>query len=320
MEKHYKGKYCVVTGGAGFIGQNLVNKLLEYGAHVVVIDNLSYGAVRSDINTKATLIEGDVRDSDIFSKLPKKKYHYIFHFAAPSSTVLFDENLPDAIDITVRGFLNTLHFAAQNNIRYVYPSTGSLYNGVQPPHTEKAILNPEKQNEYAKTKIALEQLARIYSRSIKPLGLRILAGYGPGEMHKGRFQGVVYGFCLSMIKGEAPVIWGDGSQRRDFVFIEDIVDIILSLSKDCPAPVVNVGTGSDISFKETVDLINTFLKKPVKPTYVPKPKIYLEKTMADTTLLRKYYKRPFTPIETGIKKTIESLQKELRLKSSLRGA
>lgn len=313
--EHYKGKKCIVTGGAGFIGQNLVKKLIEYGAFVTVIDNFSYGAKREEVPADADIIEGDVRDSKIFEQLPESQYDYLFHFAAPSSTVLFDENLPDAVDITVRGFLNMIHYAATHNIRFVYPSTGSLYNGIEPPHTETAVLNISAQNEYAKTKIELEQLAKIYKRRINSLGLRILAGYGPGEMHKGKFQGVVYGFCLSMIKGEAPVIWGDGGQRRDFVFINDIVDIVLTLTIDCPEPVVNVGTGTDISFKETVELINRNIENPVEPIFVPKPKIYLEKTMADTTLLRKYYTKPFTPIEDGVKITIESIKKEFNLSS-----
>lgn len=311
MEHHYKNKNCIVTGGAGFIGQNLVAKLIEYGANVVVIDNFSYGAKREEIHPQAQLVEGDVRDTATLGKLPKQHYDYLFHLAAPSSTVLFDQNLPDAIDVTVRGFLNMIHFAAQNNIRFVYPSTGSLYNGIEPPHTEHAVLNPAAQNEYAKTKIMLEQLAWVYKRSINALGLRILAGYGPGEMHKGTFQGVVYGFCLGMQQGKAPVIWGDGSQRRDFVFIHDIIDVMLTLAIDCPEPVVNIGTGTDISFKEVVELINKYLKKPIEPEYIPKPKIYLEKTMADVTLLRKYYKKSFTPIDKGIQITLESIGKEL---------
>lgn len=312
MEKKYKGKHCIVTGGAGFIGQNIVNALISYGANVYVIDNYTYDSNRSNIHPNALVVEHDVRDPAVFSLLPKHKYDYLFHFAAPSSNVLFLENLTESIDVTINGFLNTIRFAIENNIRYVYPSTGSLYNGVNPPHTEKAQLNPDVQNEYAKTKIALEYIASIYAEHVNTIGLRILAGYGPGELHKGRFQGVVYGFCQSMLKGKAPEIWGDGEQRRDFVFIQDIVDVVLTLAVDCPERVVNVGTGSDISFKETVALINTFLDQPVTPVYRPKPTVYLERTTADTTLLRKYYKKPFTTIEEGVKKTIESIRSSQR--------
>ncbi len=307
MEKHYKGKNCIVTGGAGFIGQNIVNKLISFGARVVVIDNLTNGAQARNINKKAVFLKGDVRDSEIFKKLPKKKYDYLFHFAAPSSNALFLENLSSSIDITITGFLNTIRYAAKRKIRYVFPSTGSLYNGVKPPHTEKAVLNPNAQNEYAKTKIGLEYIASIFGSSVNAIGLRILAGYGPGEKHKGRYQGVVYGFCQTMQKGKKPVIWGDGKQRRDFVYINDIVDITLTLAVNCPEKIVNIGTGSDISFKELVSLINKYLPKKITPTYGRKPKVYLERTTADTKLLRKYYKKPFTSIEDGIEQTLKSL-------------
>lgn len=311
MFKHYKEKYCILTGGAGFLGQNIVKGLVESGAHVVIIDNFLYGANKKNLHKNAVFIKGDVRDPAIFKKLPKKKYQYLFHFAAPSSTVLFDENLVESIDITVGGFLNTIQFAAKNNIRYIYPSTGSLYNGVKPPHTEKAVLNPDKQNEYAKTKIAIEYLANIYRPVVNSIGFRILAGYGPGEMHKERFQGVVYGFCREMYQGKSPVVWGNGSQRRDFIYIDDIVDIVLTLSINCKEPIVNVGTGQDISFKEVIAIINKHLKKPIVPLYAPKPKIYLERTTADTTLLRKYYKKQFAPIEKGIKEILKSFEVDL---------
>lgn len=307
MEKHYRGKNCIVTGGAGFIGQNIVNKLISLGARVVVIDNLTYGAQAKNIHKKAYFIKGDVRNPDIFKKLPKKKYNYLFHFAAPSSNVLFLENLSESIDITIGGFLNTIGYAAKNKIRYIYPSTGSLYNGVKPPHTEKAVLNPNAQNEYAKTKIGLEYMASIFGSSVNAIGLRILAGYGPGEHHKGRFQGVVYGFCQTMRSGKKPVIWGDGKQRRDFVYIKDIVDVTLTLAINCPERIVNIGTGSDISFKEVVAIINKYLPKKITPSYGKKPKVYLERTTADTKLLRKYYKKPFTKIESGIIETLNSL-------------
>lgn len=302
----YAGTNCIVTGGAGFIGQNLVRALLENGANVYVIDNLSYGAVREDIPEGAVFVQADVRDPHAFDTLAKKQFDYLFHLAAPSSNVIFLDELSESIDVTVTGFLNTIRFAEKNKIRYVYPSTGSLYNGVKPPHTEKAVLNPDVQNEYAKTKIALEYLASIYEDKVNAIGLRILAGYGPGELHKGKFQGVVYGFCRQMYEGNAPEIWGDGEQRRDFVYIKDIVNVMLTLAVDCPERIINIGTGSDISFNELIDLINSKLDSPVKPIYKSKPTVYLERTTADTTLLRKYYKQPFTPIEQGVQDVLDS--------------
>lgn len=308
MKSYYKNKNCIVTGGAGFIGQSLVKKLLDDGASVFVIDCFIYGVKRDEVDKRAKIIEGDVRDSNIFTKLPQINYHYFFHFAAPSSTVLFNENHIESVDITIRGFLNAIHFAATNNIRFIYPSTGSLYAGIEPPHHEKAQLDFNSLNAYSKGKVLLEKLADVYRPKVDALGLRILAGYGPGEAHKGKIASVVYSFCHDMIHGKTPVIWGDGSQRRDFIFIEDVANIVLVLAKVCHEPVVNVGTGKDISFNEIVELINKRLNKNIKPIYVEKPQLYLEKTLADTSLLTKYYKGEFTSIDRGIEELIKYLK------------
>lgn len=306
MNTLYKGKKCIVTGGAGFIGQNIVNALVLKGADIFVVDRINDRNKLKRINSKAKVIDCDVRDPKLDKKLPKQHYDYLFHFAAPSSTVLFNENLAECIDVTIGGFLNTIRFASQHNIRYIYPSTGSLYNGVVPPHCESSHLKWDAQNEYAKAKITLEQIANTYKRVTSTLGLRISAGYGPGEKHKGRIQSVVYNFCTTMKKSVAPVVWGDGTQRRDFVFIDDIVAITLALAPHCPEPIVNIGTGIDNSFIDVIDIINTHLDSNITPTYVAKPRLYLEKTCADTTLLRKYYKGKFTPLTKGIQKTLKS--------------
>ncbi|KKP29988.1 MAG: Nucleoside-diphosphate-sugar epimerase [Parcubacteria group bacterium GW2011_GWA2_31_28] len=307
MKLNYKNKNCIITGGAGFIGQGLVKRLLDAGASVFVIDHFVFGAKKSEVDKRAKIITGDVRDSIIFNKLPKIKYDYFFHFAAPSSIVLFNKNQVECIDITIRGFLNSIHFAAENNIRFIYPSTGSLYSGINPPHHEKAQLKYELLNTYAKNKVLLEKLADVYRPKVNVLGLRILAGYGPGENHKGKIASVIYSFCRDMASGKSPIIWGDGSQRRDFIFIDDIVSIILTLAINCKELIVNVGTGKDISFKEITLLINKYLNKNIVPVYVKKPKLYLEKTLADTRLLRHYYKKPLTPVFEGVKKTLQSL-------------
>ncbi len=304
--KTYRGKHCIVTGAAGFIGSNLVNKLIELGAHVYAIDNLVYSP-KDNIHPKAVFIKGDVRDAHIFKKLPKQKYHYLFHFAGPSSTILFDRDLVESTSITQQGFLNCLQYCASEHIRFVYPSSGSLYAGSDLPHTETKSLNLTALNTYAKNKLMIEQLAAVYWPKIHSLGLRILAGFGPGEDHKGEFASVVYTLCRSMYVGKSPVIWGDGTQRRDFIFIDDIVRITLILAVNCDEPIINVGKGTDVDFLETVKLINNELKTDIKPTFIPRPQLYLEITLADTKLLKKYYKGSFTSVKEGIHKTIKYL-------------
>lgn len=310
MKNIFKGANCIITGGSGFIGQHLVKRMLSLGANVWVIDNFSFGGSPKFIDNNAIIIEGDVRDRKIYTSLPKRRYQYYFHFAAPSSTALFTQMNAECIDITTAGFLNALNFCTKNDVRLVYPSSGSLYSGIRLPHHEKAKLNHDALNSYAKNKALLEKMADLYRPACDSIGLRILAGYGPGEAHKKDHAGIVYSFCRDIVANRQPVIWGDGQQRRDFVFIKDIIDAISILAVNCPEPVINIGTGLDISFNEVVDIINKCLGTKVLPLYVEKPQLYLEKTLADTRLLRKYYKKPFTDIGTGIQKTINSILKK----------
>lgn len=309
MQKKYTGKNCIVTGGAGFIGQSLVQALINQKANVYVIENFLFGSSKKLVHKEAVLIIGDVRDKETFEKkLPKIKYDYLFHFAAPSSIILFNEDSALCTDITIQGFLNALLFSKKNAIKFIYPSSGSLYAGIEPPHNEKKPLNVSSLNNYAKNKKILEQIAEIFSNEIQTLGVRIFAGYGPGEIHKGRFASVIYSFCDQILHGVRPVIWGDGTQVRDFIFIDDIASIILDLAPSCKEKIINIGSGSSTSFNDIIALINNFAPKKILPKYIPKPSVYLEKTQADITLLKKYYTRSFTSLELGIQKIIDSIK------------
>jgi nucleoside-diphosphate-sugar epimerase len=304
----FKNKCCIVTGGAGFIGQNIVKKLVDKGAEVFVVDNFSFGSRRSNVDKRAQVIRGDIRAGTTFKKLPSRKFDYFFHFAAPSSIVLFQESLSECVEITTVGFVNAIKFAAENNIDFIYPSTGSIYSGASSVNIEGAEINPELINSYAKNKLTLEQIAAIYEGKIRTLGLRIFAGYGPSEKHKGDFASVVYSFARKMVKGERPIIWGDGSQQRDFLYIDDLGDIVLELTQCCEERIVNIGSGKATSFNRLVSEINKILSKNIKPVYVPKPKVYLEKTLSENSLRNKYFNKELVPIEEGIRRIIESLK------------
>jgi nucleoside-diphosphate-sugar epimerase len=304
---NYKDKNCIVSGGSGFIGQNLVKQLLSQKAIVFVIDNFSFGSQKSALEKGAVIIEGDIRDDKTFKNLPKEvKYDYFFHFAAPSSITLFNKNPLECIDITINGFFQVSKFCLNNNIRLVYPSTGSLYSGTTPPQTETSEIKIDAINSYARTKLALEFIQKTLV-SLDSIGLRIFAGYGPQEKHKGEFASVVYLFCKDMVEGKSPVIFGDGTQERDFIYIDDVVEAILILGQHAKEQNVNVGSGEKVSFNRVINIINSVLGSMIKPTYIEKPNLYLEKTLADIHLLKTYY-IPKVSLESGIKSIIRSLR------------
>lgn len=187
----------------------------------------------------------------------------IYYFDSPSSNILFDENLEWCVRKTVGGFIDLLDRVKKTGEYLVYPSSATVYN---------------KNTHYAKTKSILEELVDIYGLQDQTLGLRIAAGYGPGEKHKGRFASVVYQWCHQMMNGERPVIYGDGTQTRDFIFEDDIADAIAKFSKEGRTGIVDIGTGVNTTFNEVVQTINYVLGKNIQPIYVEKPKNYVPET------------------------------------------
>jgi len=308
----WQGKKVLVNGVSGFIGSNVVRELLNKGAEVWSIDNFSYidsdisKSKLSEIMKKIHLIEGDVSKKETWDKVPKN-IEYIFHFAAPSSITLFKRHPEKCYNETVFGFWNVLEFAKNNGVKKViYPSSGSNYAGNEFPHRED--IYPRPRNIYAATKIACEGLANSYSDFVKIVGLRIFGGYGPGEEWKKDFGSVLYLFIRDYLEGKAPVIWGDGTQTRDFIYIEDIVKMVIKSAEVDYTGVVNIGTGKAISFRELLETIKDATKLEINPEFVPQDKNYVDNLEADVTLMKSLFGiEPINPRE-GIKKFVEYLK------------
>lgn len=185
----------------------------------------------------------------------------VYFFNSPSSIVLFDKELEYCMRETINDFLNVLDYCKKHNTYLIYPSSATVYN---------------KNTSYAKCKAALEEIVSAYP--VKSLGLRIAAGYGPGEAHKGEHASVVYQWTKSMIEGNEPLIFGDGTQTRDFIYEDDIAATIRDFALSNATGIMDIGTGVNTSFNEVVATINNVLNKDIKPIYVGKPKNYVEET------------------------------------------
>jgi len=307
MTYDYEGKNCAVTGGGGFLGQNIVAELIRDGAEVTVVDNYSYGSKPEYVHDEATPIEGDVRDARTFQRLPNVEYDYLFHFGAPSSVVAFEDDLNECIDITVTGFMNAMNWAVENGARFVYPSSGSLYSGARRPHSEDTDLNPKSMNPYAKTKRSLELIQQAHGHELDAVGLRIFAGYGPSERQKGGLASVINLFAADILNGERPMVFGDGSQERDFIYETDVARATLAIGENADEPVVNIGTGSPVSFNGLIEAINAEAGTDIEPECAEAPDDYLEKTDADTTTMERYYS-PETSINEGISAVVDALR------------
>ncbi len=271
---------CLVTGVAGFIGQNLVKRLCAEGATVTAVDNFSLGKELTLQPYTVEVHKLNVQDVHLYLK---DDYDVIFHFGAPSSVVQYNKKPVECTLNTLLGFRSVLTLAEQCGAKLVYPSTGNVYGTVPPPQGEWC--NPHPNNMYAACKLVTEHMSR--HSEVESVGLRIFAGYGPGEEHKGAIASVVTLFLNDIEKKKPVTIYGDGEQSRDFIYIDDIIDGILVAAKKEVPQIVNLGTGVSFTFNELVSFLGDACRINPDIKHVDKPESYVEHTRADTYNMKK---------------------------------
>lgn len=280
---------CLVTGGAGFIGSNLAEKLVKEGHEVIVFDNFSMGKMENISGLDVEVVNGDIRDYEAVLRATKE-VDVIFNQAAASSSPMFLKDLRHAVSVNVDGFINLLNASRENGVRkLVYASTSSVYGNNDPPLSEDMKLDPV--NFYASTKLLNEHLAVLYSREygLETIGLRYLSVFGPKEKSKGIYANLASQFLWKMQKNEQPTVYGDGRQTRDFTFVADIVSAnLLAMNSKISGEVFNIGTGRPTSLNDLVAIINKILGKSIKPKYVDNDfKNYIATQMPDISKARK---------------------------------
>ena len=273
----------IVTGGAGFIGSHLAEELIKKGCDVIVIDDLSLG-VKENIPKEATFIKGSSsKVSEISGSIDG-----IFHLGMPSSSPMYKED-PYLVGKTINEAIAIFEYARKNQCKVVYASTSSIYNGNPIPYKEDMPVYVT--DYYTECRYAIERLAKLYYDlyNVKSIGLRLFSVYGTREEHKGCYANVVSQFLWSIMKNERPIIYGDGNQTRDFIYVSDVVNaFILAMFSNIDCDVFNAGTGKNYSFNEVINLLNKCLGKDIKPIYKPNPiKNYVYHTLADTTKAEK---------------------------------
>ncbi|MDK2384861.1 MAG: NAD-dependent epimerase/dehydratase family protein [Candidatus Korarchaeota archaeon] len=271
---------AVVTGGAGFIGSNLTAKLLKDGAEVVVIDNFMTGSREvADLLKErgATLLEGT--SSSIRELTP---VDVVFHLGIPSSSPMYREN-PDLLSLAVRDAIAIFEYAKESGAKVVYASTSSLYNGNDPPFTEDMPVFPT--DFYTEGRYWMERLAKVYHElhGVESVGLRLFSVYGPNERPKSSFANVASQMVWAALEGRSFVIYGDGKQTRDFIYVTDVVRaFLMAWERGEDYEVYNVGTGKETSFNELAELIRS-LGLDLMLEYRENPiKNYVYRTLADT--------------------------------------
>jgi len=296
----------LITGGAGFIGSNMVHDLVDEGHEIIVVDNLSTGDLKnlSSIENKIKFIEApcmDVLELDDLNNLDG-----IYHYGIPSTTQLYrDDRL--LVGEAVNEFTKILELAKRENCKLIYASSSSVYNGNKPPFKEDMPV-PIK-DFYTEARYLMERMAKLYYDfyDVKSVGFRFFSVYGPREEAKKTFANLISQFMWDIKAGRQPLIYGDGLQTRDFTFVDDINNgFKLGMKSDFKCDVFNLGTGRCYSLNKLVDILNEILKTDIKPTYQENPlQNYVQETLADTSKAKtKLGFEAKIVLQDGIKKII----------------
>jgi len=266
-----KGKNVVVTGGAGFIGSNLVRALLGEN-EVIVIDDLSTGNlenIRDIIDDQSIMfVKGSVTDLDLLQET-FKNVDYVFHEAAIPSVPRSVKDPIKSNYANVNGTLNVL-VAARDNVveKVVYASSSSAY-GDTPVLPKKEDMKPTPLSPYAVSKLVGEYYCQVFAEvyRLSTVSLRYFNVYGPWQDPASEYAAVIPRFISRVLNGESPVIFGDGSQTRDFTFVRDAVNANILAAKSTATGVFNIAGGRRISINELAQLVMRIIGKDIDVVY-----------------------------------------------------
>ena len=261
-----------VTGGAGFIGSHLVDRLIEDGHTVQVIDNL-YTGNKKFVHSKAQFIELDIRDPKLYSVLEEFRPDYIFHEAAQTevSTSMSDPMLD--CDINLMGLINLLNAAVKLDIKkFLMPSSAAVYGNLDTlPLNEEMIGNPS--SFYGLTKLTTEHYLRIYHEAfgLPYICYRYSNVFGPRQGNGGE-GGVISIFAKAIVQDSPIIIYGDGKQTRDFIYVDDVVEANILGMQHQVTGIYNVSTGISSSVNLLVDEFRNISGKDIEVVY-DKPRL-----------------------------------------------
>jgi UDP-glucose 4-epimerase len=261
----------LVTGGAGFIGSNLVDGLIEAGHEVAVMDNLSTGK-KENVNTKASFFESDVTDKEAVKKIFEEfKPEAVHHLAAQASVRISTENPQEDVRINVIGIINLLSQAIESGVKkFIFSSTGgAIYgDGVERPTVETATEDPVC--PYGIDKLFGEKYVHYFTNlsKLQTICLRYANVYGPRQNPKGE-AGVVAIFAGKLLNGEPIDVNGTGDQTRDYVFVSDVVAANLAALNSDKTSTYNVGTGVETSVNQIAEMMKKITASQSTVNHVP---------------------------------------------------
>jgi nucleoside-diphosphate-sugar epimerase len=303
----------LVTGGAGFIGSNLVDRLLEQGHFVRVIDNFFTGK-RENLSKALSyktfeLIEADIRDLDVVRKACKEIDFVLHEAAIPSVPRSIDDPITTN-DVNVNGTLNVLKASYENKVkRVVYAASSSAY-GDTAVLPKKEDMFPSPLSPYAVSKLTGEYYCKVFSNvyGLETVSLRYFNIFGPRQDPNSTYAAVIPRFITAMLRNENPVVYGDGEQSRDFTYIENVIqaNINACYARGVAGMVFNIACGTRFTLNTVLKLLETIFNKKANPKYLPPKKGDVKHSQADISNAAKYINyKILVDFEAGLRKAVD---------------
>jgi len=307
--KDFSDQSVLVTGGNGAVGSNLVKKLLDLNAKVVVLDDFSQSKSGNlHYNKNLKIVKSDITNNNVLTKVFLHHYDYVFHLAARFANELSVKDPYEDLRVNVQGTLHVLLNAAKKNVgRFLYTSSSSIY-GPQKTKNLKENTIPNPSTPYAASKLSAEYychaIGELYGMNFTIV--RLSNSFGPFDP-PGRYRNVIPNFFKSALSGKNLIITGTGTETRDFTYVDDCVNgiILAATSKNGKNETFNLGTGKETQIKKLAKLILQITKSKSKIIFKPMRKFdHIKNRRMDISKARKlihYY--PSTDMKTGLEIT-----------------
>jgi len=315
----YKNSKVLVTGGAGFVGSNLVRKLLEFEADVTVLDDLFSG---SEVNLKGmddiSFIRGDVRDKKLVDEIITS-FDYVFHLAA-RNIIVSTQNPKEDFEVNIGGTLNLLLSLKKSKTikKFIYTSSVSIYgNPKYLPINEDDTIN--LLSPYAVSKLGGENYTTVFFENFNlPTAIvRYSNVYGDFQTVTNPYCGVIGKFIECAISGKPVIIHGDGEQTRDFTYVEDAVDatLLAGVSERSTGEIFNIGTGIETSVNRLISLLELICKKQITIKHIDKRDIdNIRRRVVNIEKIRKKLRwQPLFSLKDGLDNTVKWFGNNMKL-------
>ena len=307
-----KKKKILITGVAGFIGSNLADRLIKEGNYSIIgIDNLAYGVIEQ-VPDEVEFYKLDIRENSIYPLF--NNVDFVFHFAAKNSIIDCQNDPVETADINVRGTVNVFEASRKANVKKViYAESSAMYEGCEYLPSDEEIIRPE--SFYAISKHATMFFSDAYKRyyDLKTTALRYFCVYGPRQDYRRTIPPVFSAFIIKLLKGETPVIYGNGHKRRDFIHVDDINDFHILCMKDdrTTGNVYNLGSGINYSVQDIYKIISEKLDSQIVPFFKPDLPGEAFANLADISKAKELGWEPKIDLNDGLTSAIEYIRNEI---------